>query len=488
METPLTPPAGRAPARRIPFGAMLGSMAIVAALNGVQQGYLSPLLPALGHSLHLTPAGQSNIYLLSRLATAVWMPLLAKLGDSYGHRRFLRVSIALVAIGSLLMSVWPTTATLSVGAVLQGAAVGFMPLLIGILRSREPQRRRFGVGLLVGVLLGALGVGGLVAGTLSEHTATRGLWVAVPVALLAVVASFVIPDGGPGSGERFALVPFILLSLGLIGIVSGLALGAGWGWGSGRTIGLLVGGLIAITAWVLVERRTSTPLINLRILANPAVAVVATVTFSLSFCTIGFLAANSIFLGSSPAHNGIGLGYGPQVISLISLARAGFSIGASLCVAVLMRKFGEHRTLALPGVLIAAGFVCFLLWHQTFAEYFVATALLGLAMGGYEASGRALIVETVPEKDTAVAAGINELALALGATVGAAVIGAIIAAHQTEAGATLSGFNWVWSVCLGVAVIGAGLGLSYRTTARVRNPERAPRPARGRIGTPSGRR
>lgn len=456
--------------RRIPFGALLGSMAVVAALNGVQQGFLTPLLPALGHSLHMTAAGESNIYLLSRLATAVWMPLLAKLGDSYGHRRFLRVAIALVAIGSFVMAVRPSTLSLSVGVVLQGAAVGFMPLLIGLLRYLEPQRRRSGVGVLVGVLLGALGLGGLAAGTLSEHSPTLGLWVAVPVAALAIVAGLILPSGGPGSRERFALLPFTLLSLGLVGIVGGLALGGSQGWSSGRTIGVLAAGLIALVAWVAVERRTSTPLIALRVLGNPAVAVAATVTFCLSFCTIGFLAANSIFLGASPERTGFGLGYGPQAIALISLARACFSILASLFIALLMRRLGEERTLALPGLLIALAFGSLWIWHETLVEYFVATAVLGLAMGGYEASGRALVVETVPEKDTAVAAGINELALALGATVGAAVIGAIIATHQTGAGATLSGFEWVWSVCLGAAVIGGGLGLCYRTAAGRRAP------------------
>ena len=452
--------------RRIPFGALLGSMAVVAALNGVQQGFLTPLLPALGHSLHMSASGQSNIYLLSRLATAIWMPLLAKLGDSYGHRRYLRVAIALVAVGSLVMAVRPTVLTLSVGVVLQGAAVGFMPLLIGILRYLEPTRRRFGVGVLVGVLLGALGLGGVVAGTLSEHSPTLGLWAMVPVAALAVVAGLLLPDGGPGSRERFALVPFTLLALGLAGIVGGLALGGSAGWSSGRTIGVLIAGLVALGAWLAVERRTSTPLISLPILANPAVAVASTVTFSLSFCTIGFLAANSIFLGSSSARAGIGLGFGPQAISLVSLVRACLSIAASLSIAFLMRRLGEKRTLALPGALIAVAFGCLWFWHDTLTEYLVATVLLGLAMGGYEASGRALVVETVPEKDPAVAAGINELALALGATVGAAVIGAIVAAHQSEAGATLAGFHGVWAVCFGAAIVGGGVGLCYHATTR----------------------
>ena len=132
-------------ARRLPVGALLGSMATVELLSGVTQGYLTPLLPSLGDSLQITASGQTRIYLLSQLAFAIWTPLLAKLGESFGYRRFLRLSIALVAAGSLIMAISPSVLTISVGVVLQGAVVGFMPLLIGILRpgaGESPHRSR----------------------------------------------------------------------------------------------------------------------------------------------------------------------------------------------------------------------------------------------------------------------------------------------------------------------------------------------------------
>lgn len=210
---------------------MLATMAFVILLSGIAQGYLTPLLPAVGLSLHISTVGQNNIYLLSQVAFAVMTPLLSRLGDLYGHRRLLRVSIAMVAGGSLLIAVHPSAVTLAVGVVLQGAVVGFFPLLVGILRSRAPERNRSGISLLVGVLLLSIGVGGLVAGALSEHHAEAGLWTAVPVAALAVVAGIVLPPSDAPRGGRFHYGAAVLLTAGLVALVLVLAQGSTWGWG-----------------------------------------------------------------------------------------------------------------------------------------------------------------------------------------------------------------------------------------------------------------
>jgi MFS family permease len=448
--------------QRLPLPLLLGSMALVELLSGVTQGYLTPLLPSLGDTLHITATGQTRIYLLSQLAFAVWTPLLAKLGDAYGYRRFLRVAIALVAVGSLMMAARPSMWTISVGVVLQAAVVGFMPLLIGILRYRAPRHRRFGTGLLVGVLTASVGLGGVIAGALSEHSATLGLWVAVPVAILAVLAGLILPEGPLHTGQRLPVVPFVLLTLGLIGVVSALSLGDAWGWISARTVGSLAAGLLALVAWLVVEFRATNPLVDTRVLVNPSVAVVSGVTFCLAFSTIGFFGANAIFLGSAPEKTGFGLSYGPQAIALVALALNVFALGTSLATATLLRRVGERYTLALSGIVVATSFVALLIWHHTAAQYLAAIVLLGLGFGGYQASTRTLCVEGVPEEDTAMAAGINELALSFGAAIGASVIGAIISAHQTAAGVSAPAYTWLWSVCAGVALLGAGLGLCYR--------------------------
>ncbi|MFG2395994.1 MFS transporter [Streptomyces lydicus] len=443
---------------------MLAAMAVVILFSGIVQGYLTPLLPELGLRLHIGGIGQNNIYLLSQLAFAVLTPLLSRLGDLYGHRTLLRICLGSVAAGSLLMAAWPTPVTLAVGVVLQGALVGFFPLLVGILRSRAPERNRAGISLLVGVLLLAIGAGGLVAGVLSERHAEAGLWTAVPVAVLAVVAGLLLPDSGAPRGGRFHWGAAALLTSGLLALVLVLAQGSAWGWASPRTLGLAAAAVAVLAAWVAVERRSAHPLVSVRLLSNPRLALVSGYTFCAAFATIGFLGANALFLGASPAETGYGMGLGPRAIATVSLAMvvAGFA-GATLTPR-LARRVGDRAVLASGAVLIALAFSGMVLCHDTPAGYVTAALGVGLATGIFESITRTLSAEAVAAHETALAVGLNELALSLGAAIGAAVIGAFFAAHPGGDGAhiAVAGYLWSWGACACAAVLGALLALAYR--------------------------
>nr|QXL90815.1 MFS transporter [Streptomyces sp.] len=445
---------------------MLPAMAVVVLFSGIVQGYLTPLLPELGRELHIGGVGQNNIYLLSQLAFAVMTPLLSRLGDLYGHRRLLRVALGMVAGGSLLMAVWPTAVTLAVGVVLQGALVGFFPLLVGILRSRAPERNRTGISLLVGVLLISIGVGGLVAGALSERHAAAGLWTAVPVAALAVLAGAVLPDSDVPRGGRFHYGAAALLTSGLIALVLVLAQGSSWGWASPPTLGLAAAAVLLLVVWVTVERRSAHPLVSVRMLSNPRLAVVSVHTFCAAFGTIGFLGANALFLGASPDETGYGMGMGPQTIATVSLAMVIAGFAGSALTPRLAREAGDRAVLAAGGALIAFGFVAMALFHDTLPRYLSAALVIGFATGLFESITRTLSAEVVEEHETALAVGLNELALSLGAAIGAAVIGAFFTAHAVQGAGYIgeSGFLWGWGACAAVAVLGSVLALRYRAS------------------------
>ncbi|MFJ2270686.1 MFS transporter [Streptomyces sp. NPDC088846] len=439
-------------------------MAVVVLFSGIVQGYLTPLLPELGRQLHIGGVGQNNIYLLSQLAFAVMTPLLSRLGDLYGHRRLLRAALAMVAGGSLLMAAWPTAVTLAVGVVLQGALVGFFPLLVGILRSRAPERNRAGISLLVGVLLISIGVGGLVAGVLSERHAAAGLWTAVPVAVLAVAAGAVLPDSDVPRGGRFHFGAAALLTAGLVALVLVLAQGSSWGWASPRTLGAAAAVPVLLAAWVAVERRSTHPLVSVRMLSNPRLAVISGYTFCAAFGTIGFLGANALFLGASPAETGYGMGMGPQTIATISLAMVIAGFAGSTLTPRLTHRVGDRAVLASGGCLIALGFAGMALFHDTLAQYLASALVVGFATGLFESITRTLSAEAVVEDETALAVGLNELALSLGAAIGAAVIGAFFAAHALRGTGLIgeSGYLWSWGACACVALLGTVLALRYR--------------------------
>ncbi|MGK9463052.1 MFS transporter [Streptomyces sp. G6] len=442
---------------------LLAVMAVIVVCSGVVQGYLTPLLPAVGHHVGIGGVGQSNLYLLSQLAFAVLTPLLSRWGDIWGHRRLLRIAVAMVAAGSLLIASRPTTTTLALGMVLQGAVVGFFPLLAGILRSRAPEHGRTGMSVLVGALLLSIGAGGFVAGSLSEEHALAGLWTAVPFGCLALMAALALPSSTAPRAGRFNVPAAILLTLGLAALILLLTEGGSWGWDSDSSVATAAVAAALLALWVRVEHRSDHPLVDLGLLRNPRLTIVSAHTFCAAFGAIGFLGANAVFLGADPAGDGYGMGLGPRAISLVSLAMVVVGFGGSTASPRLARRIGDRATMVVTGGLGALGFLSLMLFHGSLPQYLVGALLVGVATGMFEAVTRTLSVEVVEETETALSVGINELALSLGAAIGAAVISALFAGHpRPDGGIGRAGYLWAWGACAAVALGGALLGLLYR--------------------------
>lgn len=455
---------------------LLATMTVIVVCSGVVQGYLTPLLPVVGRHVGLGGVGQSNLYLLSQLAFAVLTPLLSRWGDIRGHRRLLRIAVAMVATGSLLIALRPTTATLALGMTLQSAVVGFFPLLAGILRSRAPEHGRSGMSVLVGALLLSIGTGGFVAGSLSEEHALAGLWTAVPFAVMALVAAFVLPAGTAPRAGRFNTPAAVLLTLGLGALVLLLTEGGTWGWASASSLLTGAAAVVLLVVWIRVEHTADHPLVNLSLLRNPRLAVVSAHTFCAAFGAIGFLGANAVFLGSEPDDGGYGMGLGSRAISLVSLAMVVAGFGGSTASPRLARLVGDRATLVAGGGVGAAGFVCLMLFHGSLPQYLVGALLVGVATGMFEAVTRTLSVEVVDESETALSVGINELALSLGAAIGAALIAALFAGHPASGGGVAgAGYLWSWGTCAAVALGGALLGLLFRGGPAASAVPRAPR-------------
>ncbi|WP_381557801.1 MFS transporter [Streptomyces eurythermus] len=453
---------------------LIATMIVIVVCSGVVQGYLTPLLPVVGDHVGIGGVGQNNLYLLSQIAFTVLTPLLSRWGDMWGHRRLLLVAVTMVALGSLLIAARPTTATLAVGMVLQSAVVGFFPLLAGILRSRSPEHGRIGMSVLVGALLLSIGAGGFVAGTLSDEHALAGLWTAVPFGALAVAAAIALPTGTAPRAGRFNLPAALLLTLGLGALMLVLTEGEAWGWTSAYSLLTSAAALVLLIAWVQAERRSAHPLVGLGMLRDPRLAAVSAHTFCVAFGAIGFLGANAVYLGTEPDGEGFGLGLGAQDISLVSLAMVAVGFLGSALTPRLARAVGDRAVLAVGGCAGAAGFLSLCLFHSSVPRYLAGALIVGLATGMFEASTRTLSVEAVDEAETALSVGVNEMALSLGAAIGAAVTGALWSAHTTAQGAvTGAGYQWAWAACAVVALGGAAVGLLFRS------PSDAPTPGAG---------
>jgi MFS family permease len=387
-----------------------------------------PLLPALPELLGSSASATAWVATVTLLAGAVANPVVGRLGDMYGKRRMLLVSLTLLVAGSLVGAVAQSLAVLLVGRALQGTAIGIIPLGISILRDELPPERVGGGIALVSATLG-LGAGmglplsGLVADSLGWHAL---FWILAGVSALALVlVALVVSESPVRSPASFDVVGAIGLSLVLLGILLVISNGAEWGWTAPLTVGVLAAALAVGRAWVGWEHRHAAPVVDLAttlrrpvLLTNIASVLVGFAMFCQFFGTIELV--------TLPTSTGHGFGRSILVAGLCQLPGAVAMIVASPLSARLSAARTPRVTLLAGSLLIAAGHAARLvlhteLWHLS-ATAMVISAGIGLAFGALPA----LIMANVPLSETAAANAANALSRLVGASVGSAAASAIL--------------------------------------------------------------
>jgi MFS family permease len=457
-----------------PLPVFLASLVLVELFSGVLQVYFIPVYGTLAAKFNVSIGTLSWALIGFTLATAVSTPVYAKLGDLYGHRKILRIEVAIVAVGSVLIAIAPDFAVLVLGRILQGTFAAYLPLMFGLVRSRYPHpETRRAVSYLTSVLIFGVLVGSVLTGVLVRYTngPTWALWLPA-IGTLAGFAGLLVVRGEPApqreSGHHVDWPGAILLAAGLALVLLGLSEGSSWGWSSARIVGFLIGGVVLLAVWCMVELRTAHPLADLRFLFRPVFLPVYAIGFCIYFGGIGGQVAASTFM-AAPGHL---LGYGLSLTPLaISVALVPVYVLTFLAVAFTARLGRVIGFRPIMGIGCTAGFIGFLglaIWHNGLAPFLVLYAVASLGTGFIESSTRTLVVDGLREGEIAMGEGIYELAITVGAAVGSAVLGAVLSANASKVPglALQKGYEQAWLiagiVCLAAAVIAAGYILAER--------------------------
>src|SRR6478752_2015425 len=148
-------------ARARPGFGVVGFLVVMEFGSGALQGWFSPLLAAIGQKFDVGAGALNWVNAMYMLMTVACVPILAKLGDMFGHKRLLMVAATLVAGGSLVVAFAPTFETFLLGRALQAPLAAFLPLEFAIVRARDPRSASKSIGVLVGALTLGAAVGAL---------------------------------------------------------------------------------------------------------------------------------------------------------------------------------------------------------------------------------------------------------------------------------------------------------------------------------------
>jgi EmrB/QacA subfamily drug resistance transporter len=436
------------------------------------------LIPALGDlklRLHTDATGVAWTLTGYLLAAAVATPLFGRLGDMFGKRRMLVVSLACFAAGSMVSAIGNTLEVVVAGRVLQGVGGGIFPLCFGIIRDEFPPER---VARSIGLISAILGIGGglglIVGGLLADHASYHVIfWLGAAMAVGAAVATeLFIPESPVRTPGRVDLRGAAVLSLGLIAPLYAISQANAWGWGSARVIGLIAAGLVVLGAWVRLEQRTASPLANVRTLAKPPVLMTNLATLFVGFGMFGsFLLIPQ--LAEAPKATGYGFGLDATGAGLLMLPGSLAMLFIGPLSGVLGGRFGSKVPLAIGGATTTLGLLLLGLAHDTHVEVLIGSLIMSIGIGFAFAAMPNLIVEAVPLAQTGEATGFNALVRSVGSSLGAQVSAAILAASAVASGVpTDSGYTAAFLTSAGIAL--AATVVAAAIPARSRSRAAAP--------------
>ncbi|MFF3485430.1 MFS transporter [Streptomyces sp. NPDC002701] len=407
----------------------ISALGVLALALGTLQSVVEPALPLLQQELRVSPAEGALIGNTLLITGAVITPVAGKLGDRYGGKRVLVWLMAVVSAGGLSASLAPNLPVLLLGQVLQGVMVGALPLSFILVRKHlTPKESQAAIGLVVALFTSGSMVGTLCAGPIAEGLSWQWMFALPTIAVVAATAvvTWLMPHDPPvHSDDGIDWPGTVLLSAALLAFMLGLVTVTRDGGVPPLAVGAIVVVVVALAAgWVVVERRAASPMVDLRMLAQPAMwhACVLTLVITSSSGMVLFLLPQ-LFAVSG---DGYGFGAGTTDIGLFLLPGAIAGAVSDSVGGIAARRLGPRVVVVAGAVVTAATMIALASLHTAHWQLVVAKALTAFAAGVGTTALLAGTATAVGTKDIGIATGLLVVTRVIGVAVGAQVAGAIL--------------------------------------------------------------
>ncbi|WP_245646605.1 MFS transporter [Microtetraspora niveoalba] len=430
-------------------------------LEGIDVAMLNVALPSIRADLDLSTGMLSGVVSAYVLGYGGFMLLGGRAADLLGHRRmfvsWLAVFLVFSGLGGFATEGWMLLAARFV----TGVAAAFMaPAGLALVTSNFPEGpvRTKALGVYAGTAAGGFSLG-LVAGGVLASFGWRWVFFAPVIlsALILAAALVLVRDtGGERTSGDFDLAGAFAITGAMLLLAYGVVRLEHPGDGPGLTAGVFVAGLALLGLLVVIESRSSSPLVRLGVLrAAPLVRVnVAALLFLVAFAGFQFLA--TLYFQELRGWNTMQTGLAMLVIGVDTVL-------APTLTPRLVNRFGNTRVLFGGVVLAAVAYALFLPvgMDWTYTAMLPALLLLGLAFSLAYGPLTMAATEGVDEDEQGLAGGLLYTAMQFGTALGLSAVTAVSVAAGSGLGALRTALVVpVAAAALGAAVIAFGLRAS----------------------------
>lgn len=396
-------------------------------LVSIDNTVLSFALPAI--ALDLAPTSAQQLWIIDAypLVLAGLLVTMGTLGDRFGRRRMLLIGASGFAAVSALAAFAPTAELLIAARALMGVfGAMLMPSTLSLLRSifTDRDQRRLAIAVWASMFSAGAALGPIVGGLLLEHFGWGSVFLmAVPVLVpLLVLAPLLVPESRDPAPGRIDPLSIVLSMAAMIPVVYAIKELAVYGIGSIAPVLFVVGLLFG---WLFVRRqlRAETPMLDMRLFANPVFSGALAVNLLSVVGIVGFL----FFVAQ---HLQLVIGLGPMQAGLALVPGLVVMVASGLAVVPVVKRVPPRIVVPIALGFSVIGYIvaAFATGPGTIGLLVAAFVSLGIGIGAAETVSNELILASAPPAKAGAASAVSETAYELGAVLGTAVLGGILTA------------------------------------------------------------
>jgi EmrB/QacA subfamily drug resistance transporter len=475
--------AGAGPRRWFAL-ALLGAAFFMVILDGT---IVYVALPEIRDDLGFSAAGLQWVMSVYLLCFGGLLLLGGRTADLLGRRRVFMVGVGLFVCSSLLCGLAWSPAVLIGARAVQGVSAAVMaPTALSLLMSVFPEGRERNKAL--GIWGGIGGVGGT-AGLLIGGPVTQALgweWVffiniPVGLAVLACTPRLLPESVDAGCPRCFDVAGAATVTGALVLLIYGISSAPEVGWTDPRTIAVLSAAACLLVLFGLIEARSFSPLVPLRIFRSRALVGGNLVLLTAGMSVDGMLLLVTLYAQDVLGYSTVQFGLTAGVMTVTSV------IGAYTAQAVVTRT--GFRRVGATGMGLVAG-ACLLLTQVSvhgnyWGDIFLALLIFGAGLGAAFVASQIAALAGVVEEESGLAAGLVDSSFNIGGALGIAVLSTVAFSHagdlvagagsEAELRALTEGFQAAFAVAVGIAALGVLLALAlFRPRATRAAPHARP--------------
>jgi EmrB/QacA subfamily drug resistance transporter len=401
-------------------------------LAATNSGTLIIALPDLERSLHTSLLALVWVILAYLIAATVLVLSAGRLSDLFGRKRAYVGGFVVFALASLGAGFSSGATVLILWRILQGIASAFLFANAAALVTDAFPKQQLGLAMGANTMVAAIGLvlGPVLGGALVAISWHWVFWFNVPLALAgAAWGALILRElAKPDAVRGYDVLGTSAFLVGLTGLVLGVSRGGLSGWNDAIVIGGLAAALVLLPAWVLIERRSRAPMLDLALFKNRLFAAATAAAFINGLARFALMFLFVFYFQGAQGNSPITAG-----IKLMPLALG--MLLASPIAGIHADRHGS-RALAAAGMLVSAAGLAGMTTLDVHTPYWQSglwLLIVGVGSGMFNSPNTAAMMGTVPAHRRGIAAGARTLLQNTGAVLSIAFVLAIVTSAVPKA-------------------------------------------------------